>query len=76
MQDNIKFITLSDLKELDRKMWTELSDIITWRVELQQKGENEKAKQIEETENHMSSRWSMICDLIEAIENNKDIKEL
>ena len=74
--NNIKFVTLLDLKELERRLYADFRDMSSWRLELQEKGENKKANEIKKTEEYMRTRWGMINDLIEAVENNKDIKEL
>ena len=74
--NNIKFVTLLDLKDLERKLYADFRVMTAWRIELQEKGENKKANEVKKTEDYMSARWGMISDLIEAIENNKDIKEL
>ena len=64
----MKSLTLDQLKDIEKEEYDSLKYINEERLDHQRAGEESKVKSCEDVARFQHGRWSMICDLIEKME--------
>ena len=63
-----KTLTLENLKEIERREYEDLQIIFNSKLEHDKNGDLDLVKSLEDSERYQRGRWSIICDLIDLLE--------